>query len=184
MWYPVKENNGTAWYFTIPVKTLIALYKDKVGENPKSFFDCGCGVGELIRQGEALGLKVKGIDVKQYPTHNEKQQEENIEIVSILDYGKPITYDIVFCNGTLTYLNEETIDIALEKLRMSRLLIAIHNTTEDDKAAGYRLSSTTEPRLIRSQKWWLNKLKNTGFNAEYDTKSGCFIAQSQQHQRD
>lgn len=182
--YSVKRNDGNQYlYFTIPVKTLVGIYKEKMGEEPKSFFDCGCAVGELLRQGEELGLSVHGIDVSSYPIHNKKQQEQNVEIVSILDYTKPINYDIAFCNGTLTYLDEKTIEVALGKLKASKLLIAIHNTTEDDQAAGCRLSTADGRRLVKSQKWWLDKFKQVGFDAEYDLKSGCFLARSQGRER-
>ncbi len=179
VWYPAVCNDdgaGYSYFFTIPVRWLARIYRKKMGEKPTSFFDCGCGIGSLLFQGEQLGLKVKGIDIEAYPPHYKKPQ--NIEIVSIVDYQKPIDYDIAFCNGTLTYLNEETVTIALQKLKAARLLIVIHDTTEDYEASGGCLSERSEPRLIRSQKWWLNKLKQVGFDAEYDVKSGCFLAKS------
>ncbi len=177
VWYPVVYNDGSyEYFFTVPVPQLVRLYKKKMGEKPTSFFDCGCGMGALLFQGSGLGLKVKGIDVEKYPQPYKKPQ--NIEIVSILDYKQPIDYDIAFCNGTLTYLNEETVTVALQKLKAARMLIVIQNTTEDYEASGGCLTERTEPRLIRSQKWWLNKLRQAGFDAEYDLKSGCFLAKS------
>ncbi len=186
MWYHVVDDQGIGCvYFTLPVPALTDIYQDKTGEQATSFFDCGCGTGVLLHQAEEMGLRVKGIDVTAYPirTLEHQHQVKNIEIVSILDYTQPIDYDIAFCNGSLTYLTEKTIPVALQKLKASRLVIAIHNTTEDEKAAGYPLSNEPEPQLIRSQKWWLKTFRQAGFNAEYDPKSQCFLASARHRER-
>lgn len=94
-----------------------------------------------------------------------------------MEWQKPINYDIVFCNGTLTYLNESNIGQALEKFKTAKMVIAIHNTTEDDEKAGgpdYRSPHPTKPRLIKSQKWWVNRFKQAGFNAKYDPQNRLF----------
>lgn len=85
-----------------------------------------------------MGLQAQGIDVKKYAPQN-PQQEKYIQITSILDYNKKIEADIVFCNGTLTYLNESDLDSALQKFRSAKMVIAIHNTTEDNKRSGHLL---------------------------------------------
>ncbi len=137
-----------------------------------------------LKQAEEMKMRVQGIDIQKYPSLLRKTHP-NIEIVSILDYQKPINYDIVFCNGTLTYLNESTIGQAIEKFKTAKMVIAIHNTTEDDEKAGgtdYRSPHPTKPRLIKSQKWWVNRFKQAGFNAKYDPKTDCFIAQYRQRE--
>lgn len=178
-YYDVSAFDGRYTYFTVPVKTLVALYHKKTGQTARSFFDCGCANGELLRQAENMGLCAKGIDIKRFPMNKSK----NIQITSLSDYNEPIAYDIAFCNGTLTYMNEKNIDAALTKLAQARLLIAIHNTVEDDEAAGYRLSSKTEPRLIKNRQWWVNKMTGLGFDASYDATSDCFLALSRAHIR-
>lgn len=186
MWYSAIDENGmNCVYFTLPMTTLTTLYQEKTGQQAKSFFDCGCGTGKLLNQAEEMGLSVKGIDVAQYPvcTLEHQRQQHHIETVSILDYDKPIHYDIAYCNGSLTYLDEKKVDIALHKLKSAKLLIAIHNTTEDEKSAGYPLSTEPDSRLIRSQKWWLNKFKQTGFKAEFDHRTHCFLAWAKGRQR-
>ena len=44
---------------------------------------------------------------------------------------EPIESDIVFCNGTLTYFSEKELPIVLDKFKKSKMVCAIHNTTED-----------------------------------------------------
>lgn len=176
--YTVCDWNGYWKFYTLPFNTLANLYEKETGKKPTSFFDCGCSTGKLLKQAESQGLTVQGIDIKKYPSFFSKPHP-NIEIVSVLDYNKPISYDIVYCNGTLTYLNEDNLDIALNKFKKAGMLIAIHNTTEDDEKAGgteYRSPSPKKPRLIKSQKWWVNRLQQAGFNAKYDSATDCFIA--------
>lgn len=172
--YFVSDNRNNWVYYTIPVWDLAKIYQRIIGQKPTSFFDCGCATGELLKQAEQMGMRVRGIDVKTYAPQN-PQQEKHIQIISILNYNKKIEEDIVFCNGTLTYLNESDLDIALQKFRSAKMVIAIHNTTEDNESAGYHLSSTTEPRLIQNRSWWINRFQKAGFNSFFDSQSGCFI---------
>lgn len=183
--YPVPDWTGYWKFYTLPVKTLSTIYENETGKKPTSFFDCGCATGELLKQAEKMGMRVHGIDVKKYPSFF-KKNHPHIEIISILDYQKPINYDIVYCNGTLTYLTEETLNIALDKFKTAQMVIAIHNTTEDDEKAGgtdYRSPSDEKPRLIKSQNWWVNRFNQAGFNAKYDPKTDCFIARPCEHMR-
>lgn len=172
--YPLKS-----WiFYTLPIKTLADIYENETGKKATSFFDCGCAGGELLYQAEKMNMCVQGIDVERYDSFW-KKSHPNIEICSILNYQKPINYDIVYCNGTLTYLNEDNLHIALNKFKSAKMVIAIHNTTEDDEKAGgpdYRSPHPTKPRLIKSQKWWVNRFKQAGFNAKYDPRTDCFIA--------
>lgn len=176
--YPVFKWSGFWKFYTLPVKTLADIYEKETGKKPTSFFDCGCATGELLKQAEKMDMRVQGIDIQKYPSLLRKTHP-NIEICSILDYQKPINYDIVYCNGTLTYLNESNIGQALEKFKTAKMVIAIHNTTEDDEKAGgtsYRSPDPAKPRLIKSQKWWVSRFQQAGFNAKYDPKTDCFIA--------
>lgn len=177
--YPLKS-----WiFYTLTIKTLADIYENETGKKATSFFDCGCAGGELLYQAEKMNMCVQGIDVERYDSFW-KKSHPNIEICSILNYQKPINYDIVYCNGTLTYLNEDNLHIALNKFKSAKMVIAIHNTTEDDKKAGgpdYRSPHPTKPRLIKSQKWWVNRFKQAGFSAKYDPKTDCFIATPYTH---
>lgn len=177
--YPVLDWCGFWTFYTLPIKTIMGIYEKETGKKPTSFFDCGCATGELLRQAEAQGMNVMGIDVRKYPSIFKKRHPK-IEIVSILDYQKPINYDIVFCNGTLTYLTEDNLDVALNKFKAAKMVIAIHNTIEDDEKAGgsdYRSPSVNKPRLIKSQKWWVDRFNAAGFISKYDAFTDCFIAQ-------
>ncbi len=176
--YPVFRWDGFWVFCTLPVKDLVKIYEKEIGSKPTSFFDCGCATGELLRQAESMNMRVQGIDIKKYPSLF-KPPHPNIEIVSILNYKKSINYDIVFLNGTLTYLNEKEVDTALQKFKNAKLVIAIHNTIEDDEKAGgteYRDPKPNKPRLIKRQNWWVQKFKENGFNARYDSKTDCFLA--------
>lgn len=176
--YPVFRWDGFWVFCTLPVKTLAEIYEKETGEKAKSFFDCGCATGELLKQAEKMNMKVQGIDVRSYPAFFSKPHP-NIEITSIENYQKRIQYDLVFLNGTLTYLNEKTVDGVLQKFLPSKLVIAIHNTVEDDEKAGspeYRDPKPGKPRLIKRQQWWVNKFIQNGFNARYDANTDCFIA--------
>lgn len=182
--YPVYDWKGFWKFYTLPVKTLVSIYEAETREKPTSFFDCGCATGELLKQAEKMGMRVQGIDIKKYPTFL-KKQHPNIEIVSITDYIKPLNYDLIYCNGTLTYLNENNLNIVLNKFKQAKMVIAIHNTTEDDEKAGgtdYRSPSPEKPRLIKSQNWWVNKFNQAGFQAKYDPKTDCFIVQTKQRE--
>lgn len=168
--YPFLDNDGTAWFmYSIPVTELIKIYKSYLQKIPKSFFDCGAAVGELVYQADMLGLEATGIDIKKYPIETYKLglkyikyfETGKIQIKSILDYQQPITADIAYCNGTLTYLTEKTLPLALAKFKHVGMLIAIHNTIEDVIAARQMDDELLhhEPRLIKSNQWWLNTFK-------------------------
>lgn len=183
--YPFRDVDGSGWYmFSVPVKKLAEIYKAHYHKMPKSFFDCGAAVGELIRQAEEMGVSARGIDIKRYPTnfpslrkYEKYFQSGQIEIKSILD-SEPIQADIAYCNGTLTYMNEHTLPLALQKFQHVGMLIAIHNTIEDIIAAKEMNEELlhNEPRLIQSNQWWLDTFKQNGFNAYINKKSGIFCA--------
>ena len=183
--YHFRDVDGSGWYmFSVPVKKLVEIYKAHHHKMPNTFFDCGAAVGELIRQAEELGLSAHGIDIKRYPTnfpslrkYDKYFQTGQIQIKSILDC-EPINADLAYCNGTLTYMNEQTLPLALQKFQQVGMLIAIHNTTEDITAArkmGEELLHD-EPRLIRPNQWWIDTFKRNDFNAHIDQKSGVFCA--------
>lgn len=182
--YPVFRWDGFWVFYTLPVKDIAQIYENETGKKPTSFFDCGCATGELLQQAENMNMRVQGIDIKKYPSLF-KPLHPNIEIVSILNYQKPIDYDIVFLNGTLTYLNENEVDIALQKFKNASLVIAIHNTIKDDEKAGgpeYRDPKPTKPRLIKRRQWWVKKFQSNGFEAKYDPKTDCFITRAKERE--
>lgn len=134
--YPFCETDGSAWLmYSIPVIELVNIYKSYYHRKPNSFFDCGAAIGELVRQADNLGLDAHGIDVKKYPLamHLFKKYEkyfdsQRIQIKNILDC-EPIKSDIAYCNGTLTYMNEQNLPLVLNKFKNVGILIAIHNNT-------------------------------------------------------
>lgn len=172
--YVVKDGYGFLWdIYTRPITDIVQAYKDEFNENPASFFDCGCAAGHLMVQAEQMGMTVNGIDIKEY-----KKVHPNVQVGSILDYQKPIQYDLIYCNEVLSCLKEDEIPVILDKFKPSKLLLAIHLTTEDDEKAGgttYR-KNANGPRLIKSQKWWLNCFNQSGYNAKFNPNIGCFIA--------
>ena len=186
LFYPFRDEKGVSWFmFSVPVNILANLYKNHFNKMPLTFFDCGAAIGELIRQAEKLNIKATGIDIKRYPTNKfpsmyryEKYfKSGQIQIKSILNC-EPIRADLAYCNGTLTYMNETTLPLALEKFQNVGMLIAIHNTTEDINAArqmGEELLHD-EPRLIRSNQWWIDTFKKHGFDTHFDERYNVFCA--------
>ncbi|MDR0741774.1 MAG: hypothetical protein LBF28_03300 [Rickettsiales bacterium] len=166
--------------FSIPVLYLAAMYRARLGHSPKSFFDCGCAAGELVRQADEAGLDSQGIDVKLYPVPIANLKyflDGRIKIKSILDCCG-IKADLAYANGTLTYLSEETLPAALSKFFGANMLVAIHNTAEDIAAAKNQGDELLhdEPRLIKPREWWMKTLRENGFDADFDKKYGCFCA--------
>ena len=101
-----------------------------------------------------------------------------IQIKSILDCD-PIASDIVFCNGTLTYFSEQELPNVFDKFRKSKMICAIHNTTEDVEAAainGDELTTCNKTRLIKPQNWWMDTFAKNGFNIKYVDHIRCFCA--------
>ena len=149
---------------------------------PKTFFDCGAATGEIVYRAQSMGMDARGIDIKQYP-HQHKHLDKlftdgKIQIKSIMDC-EPIKADLAYCNGTLTYFSEKELPSVLEKFSNTKMLIAIHNTTEDIEAAkkqGDILTTCNELRLIKPKNWWLNTFKNNGFDTNYDNALQCFCA--------
>ncbi|MCL1902654.1 MAG: hypothetical protein FWG18_03455, partial [Alphaproteobacteria bacterium] len=201
-------------FYTIHINDLIKLYQSYMTNSapPTTFFDCGCGPGELIRQAEELGIQAKGIDVQRYPIVRREEvinlhavlsanvpreiadhviralpvdysaQQSKIEIASIANYDKAINADLAFCNGSLTYLAENELEPALARLAGSKMLIAIHNTTEDISAAKRQkndLLDGAKRRLIKPINWWVACFAAAGFNVEFDKTFGCFCLMPQ-----
>lgn len=169
-----------ATMFTVPVSAQVEMYQARLGAMPKSFFDCGCATGELIKQASNLGLDARGIDIQKYPMTRENfiyVQSGRMQYKSILDC-EPVEADLAFANGTLTYFTEQTLPLALSRFKNVRMLIAIHNTTEDFRAAQKQNQQLLHngPRLIKTNAWWMNRFSRAGFNVEWDKKYGCFCA--------
>ena len=183
--YPFYENDGTPYLmFTIPLSSLVEMYRTRLGRVPKSFFDCGAAIGYMVCAADKMGMQARGIDVRRY-TYPQPRGElfqpyftsGQIKIQSILD-AAPVQADLAYCNGTLTYMNETTLPVALDKFRKVGMLIAIHNTDEDIAAAAGmgRPIVHSEPRLIRSNAWWMDTFRKNGFNVDFDSCHGCFCA--------
>lgn len=178
--YPYLDTDGQPWImFSIPAYALANMYKQRLGTMPQSFFDCGAAIGELVRQADEIGMDARGIDIRQYPLdvrHAEYFKSGRIQIKSILDCA-PIKSDLAYCNGTLTYMDQKTLPLALSKFKNVGMLIAAHNTTEDIEAAraqGDDLQYCSEPRLIKSRDWWMNNFVKNGFLPDWDSKYQCF----------
>ncbi|MBR1380011.1 MAG: hypothetical protein IJ560_00265 [Alphaproteobacteria bacterium] len=129
-----------------------------------------------------MGMDAHGIDIRSYPFQNNKLKKlfdsGRIQIMSVLDHA-PLTTDIVYCNGILTYMDENTLPVVLGKFLGVKMLCAIHNTTEDIVAArkmGQELTTCNRPRLIKSNDWWIRTMNEHGFNATYDPNLRCLIA--------
>ncbi len=146
-------------------------------KQPPKFFDCGVSSQNMV-------LSMKNIK-NQIDKNTEKSDEladlfnsGRIQIKSILNC-KPITADLVFCNGTLTYFTESQLPKVLKKFHQCKMLCAIHNTTEDVNAArkmGYELTTCNKPRLIKPRDWWIKTMNKNGFNTEYNPYLQCFHA--------
>lgn len=182
--YPFVDSDGSdALMCTIDVPTLVKMYIARVGAVPRSFFDCGAAVGFMVDMASRMGMRAYGIDVRSYPTVQPMGDftpyftSGRIKIQSILD-AAPVRADLAYCNGTLTYLNETTLPLALSKFCGVGMLIAIHNTNEDLVAANAMGDSIVhrEPRLIRSNAWWMDTFVKNGFDVDMDKKYGCFCA--------
>jgi len=182
--YPFMDSDGSsALMCTIDVPTLVKLYTARMAATPQSFFDCGAAVGFMVDMASRMGMRARGIDIRKYPTVQPMGDftpyftSGLIKIESILD-AAPVRADLAYCNGTLTYLNETTLPLALSKFRGVGMLVAIHNTDEDLVAAAAMGDPIkhSEPRLIRSNAWWMNAFCKNGFDVDFDTKYGCFCA--------
>lgn len=163
----------------------MSMYEQRIGKKPVSYFDCGAAIGYMVALADMMGMQARGIDIHRYnPNHKLARITEpyfangQIQIKSILDVP-PVMADLAYCNGTLTYMNEKTLPVALGKFRNVNMLIAIHNTTEDILAA-QRMGAPikhSEPRLIKPNDWWMETFDKNGFNVDYDSKYKCFCAQ-------
>jgi hypothetical protein len=180
--YDFRDYNGLGRMFSVPPELLVSTFLRKFGRSPKTFFDCGAAIGEIVWRASKLGLDARGIDIKRYPYQNAQLADlftkGKITICSILNH-KPVKADIVFCNGTLTYFTENDIPRVLEKFHDSGMLFAIHNTTEDIEAANAQnctLSRYPHLRLTRPQSWWTETFDKNGFETEYNTTLQCFCA--------
>lgn len=197
--YSYTDTDGDYIMFSVPPSMLAKEYKQQFYKKPKTFFDCGAAIGVVVQLAMDYGMNAHGIDIKKYPpqhqsfnriknmgTHssvpNYKLQElfksNRIQIKSILDC-KPIKADIAYCNGTLTYFDEQTLPTVLSKFKKVKMLCAIHNTTEDVNTAkelGEKLGTCNEPRTIKPNDWWIETFNKNGFDAKLNKKLHTFIA--------
>ena len=203
--YPYMEYNFTGIdgrdyiMFSVPPIMLANEYQKIFNTKPKTFFDCGAATGAVVDLAIHYGLDAYGIDIVKYPDQHQswfymrerqhkwgwstaslKKLFDNgrIKIKSILDC-EPITADIAYCNGTLTYFDEQTLPIVLSKFQKVGMLCAIHNTTEDINAAkqmGETLGTCNEPRTIRTNDWWIETFFKNNFDAHYNAQLRTFLA--------
>ena len=168
--------------FSVPPDVLVDAYRVHFGNKPSTFFDCGAATGEIVWRAENIGLRATGIDIKKYPAQRPELTKlftnGKIQIKSILDC-EPVKADLAYCNGTLTYFTEEQIPNVLKKFTNCKMLVSIHNTTEDVVAArkqGDELLTCDKPRLIKPRDWWLKTFTKNGFDAEYNKQTQCFYS--------
>lgn len=197
--YSYTDTDGDYIMFSVPPAMLAHKYYTVFNKQPESFFDCGAAIGMIVQLALDYGMDARGIDIKRYPPQHQsfpwmkhmgkfyavphaKLQDlfdsGRIEIKSVLDC-EPVKSDIAYCNGTLTYFDEQTLPNVLSKFQNVKMLCAIHNTTEDVNAAkelGEKLGTCNEPRTIKPNKWWIKTFNKNGFNAEYDYTLRTFIA--------
>ena len=180
--YEYTDFDGRYVMFSVPPEMLVSDFMKRFGTIPKTFFDCGAANGEIVYRAEKLGLSAQGIDIREYPYVNPKLvelfQDNKIEIMSILDYPQ-VRSDLVFCNGTLTYFTEQELPKVLNKFVNCKMLVSIHNTTEDVDAArkqGDELLTCNKLRLIKPRDWWAKTFTKNGFNTEYNKQTQCFYS--------
>ncbi len=180
--YRSRDQNGSRGImFSVPVYALAEMYRARMGKNPTSFFDLGCATGEIMMDAKDMGMQVSGIDIAKYPIIPERNQnlfdDGDIQIKSILNYGD-VKSDLVFANGPLSYLTKFELDKALEHFKKSKMIISIHNTTEDYNLARMVDQPIYSPdsKIIESESWWLNKFESAGFKVDLDKKYDCFCA--------
>lgn len=180
--YSYVDYDGRWTMFSVPPDLLSAAFVQRFNYKPKTFFDCGAATGEIVYRAQMLGMDAHGVDVREYPYQNPQLAklfvDKKIDIKSILDC-EPINADLAYCNGTLTYFSESELPSVLKKFSGCKMLVAIHNTTEDIIAAesqGDILTTCNKLRLIKPHNWWMNTFENNGFNTEYDKNIQCFCA--------
>lgn len=201
--YPYLEyaftdtDGGDYIMFSVPPVMLANEYKKHFNTKPKTFFDCGAAIGIIVDLAIYYGMDARGIDIEKYPEQHQSRfyvkdinhewgwptirlqklfDEGRIKIKSILDC-RPVKSDIAYCNGVLTYFDEQTLPKVLSKFKKVGMLCAIHNTTEDVNAAkqmGETLSN--EPRTIKPNDWWIETFYKNGFDTELNEKLHTFIA--------
>lgn len=192
---------------SVPPKLLAVLYKNIYGKKPKTFFDCGAAIGVIVKLAMDAGMDARGIDIRDYfanfafynplfsgrPFWTQQgdvrrgvaksdllklRQDGRIQIKSVLDC-KPIKADLVYCNGILTYFDEDTLKMVLEKFKDVNMVCAIHNTIEDYDAAkqmGQELGTCQELKTVKPNDWWIETFNQNGFDAKFNHWLRCFVA--------
>ena len=195
---------------SVPPKMLASVYKQHYGKKPKTFFDCGAATGVIVKLAMDAGMNARGVDVLNYnedPWYSDpwfgggsfvqmkycgKRRgivkkdlmalaNERVKIKSILDC-KPIKADLVYCNGMLTYFDEDTLNTVLTKFKNAKMVCAIHNTIEDYTAAakmGCELGTCQELKTVKPNDWWIDKFNQNGFDAKFNHWLRCFVATPQ-----
>ena len=197
---------------SVSPKLLAVLYKKHYGKKPKTFFDCGAATGVVIKLAMEYGMDARGVDVRDYfqcgwfarhplfgwmsPVWIEQcgkhkgvaksdlaklVTDGRIQIKSILDC-KPVKADLVYCNGILTYFDDETLPSVLAKFQKTKMVCAIHNTIEDYKIAeqmGDCLGTCQTLKTVKSRDWWIKTFAENGLDAKFNHWLRCFVATPQ-----
>ena len=165
---------------TMPMPTLVDIYKQEYHVAPKSFIDCGAGFGYMLWWASIMGIDAYGVEIRKYPFVDfiYKKYSRRIKIANLLD-SEPFNQDLAYANCVFSYMQEQDIDVAMGKFQNVKMLIAIHNTTEDIAAAkrfGTPLDMDAQNRLLRPNEWWINRFRQNGFDARFIDKYSCFCA--------
>ena len=150
--------------YTIDPSVLISIYKVlQDGCMPQSFIDIGCADGRFSRAIENLGVKeVRGIDIDPDFCKNDKV---DIEICSILDYTKPLDYDLVYVNNVWTYFSEQELDSILPKFKPAKVTVVFQANFE--KGFGQDGDPFPVHKLVRPVLWWCDKFARHGLKAGF-----------------
>lgn len=191
--------------FTLDMNTIIELFYKYYNTYPKTFFDCGCATGHQIAMAQQYDIDACGVDIEKYPNPHDvliKKSDNNVKIttnfLNYFDYkyypdffnnGKikiksildcePINADIVYCNGILTYFTLEQLKSVIYKFHNAKLIIAIHNTTNDIIQAKQQheiLLTCKKLNIVKSNRWWVLFFLRNGFYATFNKQYNCFCA--------
>ena len=167
---------------TMPMPTLVDIYKQQYNIAPKTFLDCGAGFGYMLRWAKIMGIDAHGIDIRRYPfadyMYKKYYKNGRIKICNLLD-AEPFTQDLAYANCVFSYLDKNSVDEAICKFKKVKMLVAIHHTTEDVVAAqkfGTPLKIDCQARLVQPNDWWVARFQKNGFDAVFDKKHSCFCA--------
>lgn len=179
-----KEHKYSTHYYdfgtcyTDNYSMLESIYIKEFNSKPASFFDVGCANGRIMNQAVLAGVKnVYGIDSWMF----ESDKTANMQCTTIERFVPHGRYDLAWINGPLCHISDQDVHSALVKMHFAKMIIAKHATAEDVE---YAKKHYNEDLLdfcgfnVRSEAWYLNAFKESGFKAKIDHKHKCFVALS------